>query len=312
MPASAQDPLVSVVIPARDAAATLARTLASLDAQDLDGRFEVIVVDDGSKDATAAIAEAAPVARLVTQRAQGPAAARNRGVAAARGQRIAFTDADCFPAPGWLAAGCRALEAAELVQGRVVPDPGVEPHPFDHTVAVGRLSGLWETANLFVTRQAFEAAGGFEEWLRPVVGKAMAEDVWFGWRVSRLGLHAAFAEDALVHHAVLRRSAAEYVGERRRLRHFPEMARKMPELRSRLFFARIFLSRRSAAADAAALGMIAAAALGSPWPLLAATPYARMVARGRGRREAAAEVLADLVGMGALARGSAEARSPLL
>ena len=303
----------SVIIPARNAQATLGRTLACLAGQQTEVSFETIVVDDGSQDATAAVAEAAPGrVRVLRQRAEGPAAARNLGVAESGGSALAFCDADCYPAADWLEAGVRALESYDLVQGRVVPEPGVPIGPYDRSLWIESEVGLWETANLFVSRAFFDRAGGFEDWLRPVAGKAMAEDVWFGWRVSRLGLHAAFAEDALVHHAVFRRSAAEYVGERRRLRHFPEMARKMPELRSRLFFARIFLSRRSAAADAAALGTIAAAALGSPWPLLAATPYARMVGRGRGRREAAAEVLADLVGMGALARGSAEARRPLL
>ena len=59
----------------------------------------------------------------------------------------------------------------------------------------------------------------------------MAEDVWLGWRARRAGLATGFASAAVVHHAVFPRSAGEYVAERRRLRHFPALVRRIPELR---------------------------------------------------------------------------------
>jgi len=92
-------PLVSVVIPAHDAAQTLAATLDSVLAQTYP-RIEIIVVDDGSRDATPAVlARHAPRVRAVRQAHGGLAAARNAGLAAARGAFIALLDADdlCEP-----------------------------------------------------------------------------------------------------------------------------------------------------------------------------------------------------------------------
>jgi glycosyltransferase involved in cell wall biosynthesis len=72
--------LVGVVIPARDAAATLERTLAALEDQTLAEPYEVVVVDDRSRDATAEVAErAGPRVRLVRGAGRGPAEARNLG-----------------------------------------------------------------------------------------------------------------------------------------------------------------------------------------------------------------------------------------
>jgi glycosyltransferase involved in cell wall biosynthesis len=310
---------VSVVIAARNAAATLGATLDGLAAQDLDDEFEVIVVDDGSDDATAAVAEAAAVpVRVVRETGVGPGPARNSGVAVSTAPLIAFTDADCMPTPGWLRAGTDALARADLVQGAVHADPDAEIGPFDRTVWVTREAGLYECASLFLRRAAFERVGGFEDWLGARIGKPLAEDAWLGWRVRRAGLRTEFSERALVHHEVFARDAAGFVGERLRLVYFPLIARQMPELRRTAFFGRLFLSARSAAFDAALAGAALAVARRSRLPLAAAAPWAWMVGRialRRGRRApevAAAEAAADAVGCAALAVGSLRAGSPLL
>src|SRR4051794_7038859 len=183
-------PDVSVVIPARDAAATLPRTLAALAAQEGAPEFEVVVVDDGSVDETARLA-ADGGARVVRSSGLGPAVARNTGAHEARGGVLAFTDADCFPAPGWLAAASRAVEDADLVQGAVLPEPGVEVGPCDRTIWVTEPRGLFETANLVVRRDLFERLGGFESWLVPRRGIELGEDVWVGWRARRGGAPGA-------------------------------------------------------------------------------------------------------------------------
>ena len=305
------------MVPARDAEATLGRCLDALAGQELDEEYEVIVVDDGSADGTAQVAERAGVAVLRQERL-GPAAARNRGVAEARGKLLFFTDADCFPQPGWLAAGVRALESAELVQGAVHPDPSVRPMPLDRTIAHWRETPLFETANLMVRRSLFERLGGFEQWIDPEIGKAFGEDIWLGWRARRAGARIGFAADAVVHHAVFRRSAEQYLEDHRRLRYFPAACALVPELRAELLFGRVFLNRRTAAFDAAVLSIAIALASRSRLPLIAAFPYLQLLLResapwrSRAPTAAVMGLLRDGVGFGSLLRGSWTYRTPVL
>ena len=84
---------LTVVVPARNAAATLASTLASLLGQE-GGAPQVLVVDDASEDGTAAVAQAAGAHGVLSGPGRGPGAARNRGIAAAETPLIAFCDAD--------------------------------------------------------------------------------------------------------------------------------------------------------------------------------------------------------------------------
>jgi glycosyltransferase involved in cell wall biosynthesis len=313
-------PHASVIVAARDARDTLPRTLRALAAQRFADRFEVIVVDDGSQDDTADLARRADHApTVIEQPPLGPAAARNAGVARATGAVLAFCDADVFPTAGWLQAGVDALADADLVQGRVLPDPDAPLGPFDRTIWITSQVGLWETANLFVTRSVFDAAGGFEAWLDPGRGKALGEDVWFGYRALRVGARPAFCPGALAHHAVFPRGWSAYAAERARLRFFPAMAARMPELRGAFLHRRLFLNGRTARLDLAVAAAAVAAVRRRPEALIAALPYATAV-RGHARRApagararvAAADVLADLVGLSALAAGTVRYGSPVL
>lgn len=312
----------SVIVPARDAADTLGRTLECLADQELDGEYEVVVVDDGSRDSTVEVARTArgPVA-VLERPERGPAAARNAGVQNSSAPFLAFCDADVYPTPGWLQAGIRALRGADIVQGRVLPDPSVGLGPFDRTIWVILETGLFETASLFTTREAFELAGGFEEWIRPRAGKALAEDMWFAYRARRNGASSGFADEALAYHAVFPRSWVQYALERRRLRYFPAFARKMPELRQAFLYRRVFLSRRSACFDLALAGAAVAALRSSPLPLAAAVPYLREAHRHSLRARpsgpgapavALADLAADIVGLVAMVDGSLRYRSVLV
>ena len=98
----------SVVIPARDAARTLGRVLDALAGQE-PAPLEVIVVDDGSTDATAAVAEERGARVLPTGGGLFAGGARNLGWQEAQGDTVVFLDADVVPAPGWGAGVARAL-----------------------------------------------------------------------------------------------------------------------------------------------------------------------------------------------------------
>jgi glycosyltransferase involved in cell wall biosynthesis len=310
-------PQVSVIIPARDAAATLGETLAGVGAQSFAGAFEVIVVDDGSHDETAAIASAATiVTRVVSCAGVGPGRARNAGVAVAAAPRLAFIDADCRPTDDWLASGNAALGQADLVLGETRPRPDRPRGPFDRTLSVVGRSPLFESANLFVTRELFDRLGGFESWLGARGDKELGEDVWFGWRAQRAGAAIAACPEALAHHDVFPRTPSAFVAERWRLRFFPALTRRMPELRRELLFGRLFLNRRAAKFDLALAGVAVAAATRRPALAGAAIPYAHALARdlreADGVRRAPAGLCADTVGLLAMLFGSVRYRSLLL
>ena len=114
-------PLVSVVIPARNEAGHIAKVVQAVRSQrSAAGEIEVLVMDDGSTDATADEARAAG-ARVVSLRPPGErgnaASARNRGAAESHGDPIIFLDADCVPDDGWLAAILQAHAAGATTVG---------------------------------------------------------------------------------------------------------------------------------------------------------------------------------------------------
>ena len=152
-------PLVSVVLPVRDGEATLDAALASLRAQTFP-RFEVVVVDDGSGDATPGIARACEQRderfRLVRTPPGGIVAALGRGLAEARGEFVARMDADDVSHPERLAAQLGLLERQPGLAGcgtgvRYVPETSVTPRAAEYAAWLNSMTS-WDTvaANLFV------------------------------------------------------------------------------------------------------------------------------------------------------------------
>jgi glycosyltransferase involved in cell wall biosynthesis len=107
---NANNPLISVIIPAWNREQYLGAALDSVFAQGRDD-LEILVVDDGSTDGTVAVAQSRPGVRVVSQQREGPGAARNRGIAETRGELIAFLDSDDWWEPDKLSRQLAALES---------------------------------------------------------------------------------------------------------------------------------------------------------------------------------------------------------
>ena len=168
-------PSVTVVVPVRNGFGCLPALLKALRAQTVDpGLFEVIVVDDCSTDDTPELVEASGFARLATMERQGGSyAARNAGLALARADVLAFTDADCVPTSTWIEYGLASLRdsGADLLAGRIDVPLGERPtaaellgmakHHLDQEHHVVQ-NGYGATANLWVKGSVFEQAGPFD------------------------------------------------------------------------------------------------------------------------------------------------------
>ena len=192
---------VSVVVPARDATATLPALLSALAAQTLPPA-QVVVVDDASVDGTADLLAAHPV-DVVRGTGAGSYAARNAGLAAVTEDVVAFTDADCAPDPDWLRAAVAALGEHEVLAGRVRQrrreDAGVWER-YDRATYLDQrelvAQGYAATANLVTSTALLRGLGGFDERLRSSGDRAMAA------RYRSAGVTVRFCEEAVVEHAV--------------------------------------------------------------------------------------------------------------
>jgi glycosyltransferase involved in cell wall biosynthesis len=203
-------PPISIVIPVHNAGKTIEKCLKSLSELDYPD-YEVIFVDDGSTDDTADICAAHEWVRLIRQDKGGPGKARNAGIAAARGEVIAFTDGDCIVEREWL---------KELAQGFAEEDVagvgGDQKSPDDET-DTGRLiqdflksigfmtdyiktgSALRETnhnpsCNVAYRKSVLDEVRGFDETLWP------GEDVELDLRIRRRGYRLIYNPAAVVGH----------------------------------------------------------------------------------------------------------------
>jgi GT2 family glycosyltransferase len=309
---------VSVVVATRDGAERLPALLRALAEQTLArDRYEVIVVDDGSRDGTVRVLDGADVdRRLDHDSPRGPAAARNTGWRAARAPLVAFTDDDCRPEPGWVEAGLAAHGAhpSALVQGRTRPEPADEPkldNPRARSIRVDRLGPFFQTCNVFYPRELLERVGGFDE--RIPTG---AEDVDLAMRALRAGSGAVFAPDALVNHGVLEQSLIDAVRFTARWRTVPTVVRRHPPLR-RAFPWRGRVWRESHARLLLALAGIALAPVHRAF-LLWCVPYATLRRGwhprqlGRAVAELPGVALVDAAELAVLGFASVRARTLLL
>jgi GT2 family glycosyltransferase len=197
-------PAISVVVPVRDGADSLEALLSTLAVQTVSpDQFEVVIVDNGSRDGRPAAIGRAAGAVVVSEPWANRARARNVGVAAAGAPLIAFTDGDCRVARGWLAGLVACLEHAPLVAGPVVVDGNPNPGRCERLEALWRFDqetnvreSHWAaSANLGARRDALDAIGGFDPAYLQI-----GEDVDLCLRARAAGHELAYCAEAVVHH----------------------------------------------------------------------------------------------------------------
>ena len=212
---------LSVIVPVHNDGAGLRKLVPALCHQEAAGlSYEIIIVDNNSDDDTLEVArtlaqtcregkisDGGPADVLVIQETarQSAYAARNAGIAFARGKVLAFTDADCLPEPAWLREGYRALEdnGAGLAAGRIeMTFHRARPNVVEYLDAAQKMNqklyveqaGFGATANLFVRAELFERYGPFRDDI------LSGGDYEFCQRATQAGAQIIYAEQALVQH----------------------------------------------------------------------------------------------------------------
>lgn len=201
-------PTISIIVPARQAAATLGGTLETITPFVRSGKVEVIVVNDEAEQAIAHVAADYPV-RVVNGNGRGAAAARNIGVQVSKGSIILFTDADCRVSPTWLTAHINAhrrLGDMLMVGGSIAGLAGAafwarcdhycswyNAHPGRCASWVPNHPG----ANISVTRSTLERVGPFCETLP---GTGVHEDMEWQGRLLKRGGRIWFEPQAMIWH----------------------------------------------------------------------------------------------------------------
>lgn len=203
-------PFVSVIIPVYNDAKRLQRCLDALAQQTYpQTQFEIIVVDNGSdpEQAIGGVVSGFENAIAASESFPSSFAARNCGLSLAKGEAIAFTDADCIPAADWLEQGVRILlqmPNCGLVAGRVEvffkqPDRHTPVELYERITAFPQQELIERhhyaaTANVFTFKRVIEQVGGFDPVLKS------SGDIEWGKRIAASGYCQIYADSACVAH----------------------------------------------------------------------------------------------------------------
>jgi colanic acid/amylovoran biosynthesis glycosyltransferase len=318
-------PTVSVVMVTNGRRELAGRALDALAAQTYPAALtEVLVVDNASDDGTAEALRARPVTVLREDVHLAVAGARNRAIACATGEIVAFTDDDCRPVPTWVEGLVAGLRDASLVQGVTRPDPAQRVEPLSRTQWMPAEAGLYETCNIAYRATVLAASGGFDEGfageIEGVLGRRFGrypfgEDTELAWRVKRSGGASRFAALAVVHHHVFPPDAGYLLRRSVVGAGWPTLLRRVPEL-SDLLDVGVILGPHRRRVLLALTGLAVAPV--EPLAVLAVGPWLWRAVRptqpGRRPRIRALPVLAvrDVVETAALVYGSTRARRLVL
>ncbi len=198
--------LVSIIIPTYNGAKRIRKCLDAVTQQDYKNEYEIVVVDDGSKDNTAAVVEKYQAVRLVRQKNAGPAAARNKGAQHANGEIILFTDDDCVPKKDWLQQMLKPFADTKIVAAKggyltkqsqlIARFVQLEYEDKYRLLEKESYIDFIDTYSAAFRREVFIKYGGYDHSF-PV---ACAEDIELSYRMSSEGEKMVFQAKAQVYH----------------------------------------------------------------------------------------------------------------
>jgi GT2 family glycosyltransferase len=196
----------TVVIPVRNAERTLRQCLEAVFSSRDIGKFEVIVVDDGSSDSSVTIATRFPCKVIHGEQSRGPAAARNTGAGSAHAPRLLFVDADVFVRPDTFQRLLNALDSSPAAFATYDPEPVNRNFAtlLYHALSCLSLQDTSEKTPVFysycaaIGKEPFLKLGGFDTNFT----SATFEDMELGWRLAGEGLLSHHLKSARVDHAV--------------------------------------------------------------------------------------------------------------
>ena len=218
-PKLSAEPKVSVVVCVYNGERTIDSCLSSLEKLHYPN-YEVVVVNDGSTDKTREIIESYDYVRLINQENKGLSAARNVGIQAAKGEIIAFTDADCMADADWLTYLVARFESTEFaavggpnlsppddsfVASCVAVSPGAPTHVLLDDEVAEHIPGC----NMAFRREALEAIDGFDP-----IFRAAGDDVDLCWRLQNKAYKIGFSPAAVVWH-FRRNTIRDYLKQQR-------------------------------------------------------------------------------------------------
>lgn len=197
--------IASVVIPAYNAEATIGECIAALLKQTVTrSHLEVIVVDDGSSDATHEVAASYGV-KVLFQPHRGIGAARNLGVDQAQGDIILFTDADCAPAHDWIETLMEPFQDSEISgakgiyktyqRGVIARFAQLEYEDKYDKMRKDEYIDFVDTYSAAYRKSVFSKDGGFD----PTFHRS-GEDIEFSYRLAERGYKMVFIPQAIVYH----------------------------------------------------------------------------------------------------------------
>lgn len=222
------EPLLSIIIPTHNSEPTIERCINSLTSQSFPReKFEIIVVDDGSTDKTAKLAEKTGADRVIVTESCFQGKARNIGVNISRGDLLAFIDSDCEAKEGWLETITKELAKYEAISG------SIENGTYDSSVGWAdycleflghskqkgkKVTRMFFTCNGACTKRTFNRIGGFIE-------TEASEDVLFGHALKNEGLETYFVPEIRIRH-FCRTNLDKFVENRKKLGKFFVITRK--------------------------------------------------------------------------------------